>query len=231
MRFVFDEYELDIATRQLLRAGAPLPLTPKAFQLLEMLLRRRPAVVSKEEIFAALWPKTYVDEANIPNLVAEIRSKLGDSARKPRYIRTAFGAGYAFSADASEHAAETPSKREVRLMCSLVGEGRTMPLRDGRIVVGRSSDCDILLASATVSRRHAAIEVRGPRAVIEDLRSRNGTFVRGRRLKGTRELSDGDRVRIGDVVLVFRLFSPMSTTHRIGASALTPRLRRIVGRS
>lgn len=223
MRFVFDEYELDVPARQLLRAGSPLPLTPKAFQLLETLMRRRPAVVSKDEIFGVLWPETHVAEANIPNLVAEIRSALGDSARKPRYIRTAFRAGYAFTGDVVEHTGAATRKKEVPLMCSLVGEGRTIPLHDGKHVLGRASECDLQLTSATVSRRHATIHVRGTRAVIEDLRSRNGTFVRGRRVKSALDLEDGDRVRLGDVVLVFRLFSPMSTTHRIGVGPLTPR--------
>jgi DNA-binding winged helix-turn-helix (wHTH) protein len=231
VRFVFDDYELDVPTRQLLRAGAPLSLTPKAFQLLQTLLERRPVVVSKDEIFTVLWPETHVAEANIPNLVAEIRSVLGDSARKPRYIRTAFRAGYAFAGEVSELSGGVPRKRETRLMCSLVAEGRTIPLHDGKHIVGRGSSCDLQLTNATVSRRHAAINVCGTSAVIEDLHSRNGTFVRGRRVKSALELKDSDRIHIGDVLVVFRLFSPMSTTHRIGVTGLTPRLRKILRRS
>ena len=238
MRFLFDDHELDVSARLLQRRGVAVPLTPKAFQLLELLLRRRPAVVSKDEVYASLWPGTFVAEANIPNLIAEIRSALGDSARRPRYVRTAHRAGYAFAGSAVETtrggaapqaapapaaAAAEPGPRD-RLMCSLVGDGRTIPLHDGKHVVGRGADCDLQVASAAVSRRHATLFVRGTRAVIQDLESRNGTFVRGRRIKRAAELHDGDRVRVGDVAFVFRLFSPMSTTHRLGS----PHFRRAV---
>jgi len=233
VRFHFDDCELDVSTRLLRRRGEPVPLTPKAFQLLELLLRRRPAVVSKDEVYAALWPGTFVAEANIPNLVAEIRSALGDSARRPRYIRTAFRAGYAFVGTVVDPAAPEAAKAPPpsRLMCSLVGDGRTIPLHDGKHVIGRGADCDLQLASAAVSRRHAAIYVRGTRAMIQDLKSRNGTFVRGRRVKKPAELRDGDKLRVGDVAFVFRLFSPMSTTHRISPGGIPIRPRRILGDS
>jgi pSer/pThr/pTyr-binding forkhead associated (FHA) protein len=113
-------------------------------------------------------------------------------------------------------------------MCSLVGDGHRVPLGDGRHVIGRSAECDVQLTSSAVSRRHAVIEVHGPQAVLEDLRSRNGTFVRGRRITRPRELRNGDRLCIGDVELVFRLFSPMSTTHRI---QLPQKLKKAVDRS
>lgn len=239
MRFKFDDCELDVSERLLRRRGEPVPLTPKAFQLLELLLRRRPAVVSKDEVYASLWPGTFVAEANIPNLIAEIRSALEDSARRPRYIRTAFRAGYAFVGTVAEPghtpvpsaSPAAPAAREGKLMCSLVGDGRTIPLHDGKHVVGRSAECDLQVASSAVSRRHATIFVRGTRAVIQDLDSRNGTYVRGRRVKKAAELRDGDSVRVGDVAFVFRLFSPMSTTHRIGTGGFPIRPRRILGDS
>src|SRR5262245_28970688 len=96
MAFRFGDLELSPETRLLTRKGQPVPLTPKAFQLLELLVRERPKVISKADIQNALWPDTYVVEANVPNLVAEIRSALGESARQPRFIRTAVGVGYAF---------------------------------------------------------------------------------------------------------------------------------------
>lgn len=235
VRFHFDDCELDVSQRLLRRRGESVPLTPKAFALLELLLRRRPAVVSKDEVYASLWPGTFVAEANIPNLIAEIRSALGDSARHPRYIRTAFRTGYAFVGTVTDPAAPPlpppPPALESKRMCSLVGDGRTIPLHDGKHVIGRSSECDLQLASSAVSRRHAALYIRGTRAVIQDLKSRNGTFVRGRRVKRPAELRDGDRLRVGDVAFVFRLFSPMSTTHRIGTGGFPLRPRRILGDS
>ena len=63
---------------------------------------RRPAAVSKAEIQEHLWPDTFVSEANIPTLVAEIRDAIDDDARQPRFIRTVFGFGYGFCGDVTD---------------------------------------------------------------------------------------------------------------------------------
>ena len=105
MSWRFGECELDVATRELTRDGRPVPLTPKALQLLELLLERHPAAVSREEIRDALWPDTVVSESNLASLVWELRSAIGDSPRG-RFVRTVRGFGYAFSGDAEPLGAE-----------------------------------------------------------------------------------------------------------------------------
>ena len=75
-------------------------LTPKAFLLLELLLDRRPEAVAKAELLERLWPETFVSDAGLHNLVAEIRAALGDAPRAARYIRTVPRYGYAFHGDA-----------------------------------------------------------------------------------------------------------------------------------
>ena len=79
----FDRFLLDGAGRRLLRDGADVHLTPKAFELLQLLIDRRPAAVAKNAIMEALWPSTFVLEANVANLIAEIRVALGDDASRP----------------------------------------------------------------------------------------------------------------------------------------------------
>jgi DNA-binding winged helix-turn-helix (wHTH) protein len=212
MRIRFGEFEMDSETRLVLKAGARLSMTPKAFQLLEVLIRRRPAVVSKHEIFAVLWPKTFVSEANVANLISEIRTLLNDRARHPRYVRTAHGAGYAFCATAIECGRPPLPPPGPLSTCSLVGESGTFPLVEGDQVLGRGKDCEVALARPTVSRHHARIHVRGVEAVIEDLGSRNGTFVRGLRVSVPEPLVDDDEVSIGGVRLRFRVFDPNRTT-------------------
>ena len=76
--------------------------SPKAFELLGTLVMDRPKVLSKEVLQQRLWPETFVAEANLSNLVAEIREALGDRARTPLFIRTAHGFGYAFCGDATQ---------------------------------------------------------------------------------------------------------------------------------
>lgn len=97
----FGEFVLDSETRQLLRRRQPLHVSPKAFQLLQALISSRPRVWSKRELQDLLWPDTTVVEANLPNLVAEVRAALEDDPQDPRYVRTVHRYGYGFIEPAS----------------------------------------------------------------------------------------------------------------------------------
>jgi DNA-binding winged helix-turn-helix (wHTH) protein len=81
VRIRFSPFDLDLDTRQLTRDSHPLELAPKAFDLLVTLVLERPKVLSKAALLQRLWPDTFVEEANLSNLVAEIRHALGDQAR------------------------------------------------------------------------------------------------------------------------------------------------------
>jgi hypothetical protein len=82
--------------------------------------------------------------------------------------------------------------------------GRQVPLRPGRLRIGALEENDLVLNVPTVSRFHAQLHVRGGRVEIEDLGSKNGTFVNGVALRTRSVLSPGDRLRVGDVELVYR---------------------------
>ena len=110
MRIRFGPFLLDDTTRQLLKDARVVHLEPKAFELLTLLARRRPAVVAKAELHAHLWPDTFVADANLSNLIAEVREALGDHPRKPQFIRTAHGFGYAFCGDAADEPEESSSE-------------------------------------------------------------------------------------------------------------------------
>ena len=205
MKTRFGEFIVDSDARQLLRGSDEIHLSPKAFDLLCVLVARRPNVVPKQDLFSRIWPDTFVVEANLNVLVGEIRRALGDSVQAPRFIRTAHGVGYAFCADASD-TNERPSADADRPLRGWLEAGdRTYSLGSGDHTIGRDPRCAVCLDDASVSRRHARIRVaRTGDAVIEDLDSTNGTFVEGRRVKGERPLRDGDRVTIGSVALRFR---------------------------
>jgi DNA-binding winged helix-turn-helix (wHTH) protein len=95
----FGPFTFDLDTRQLTQGAVEIRLSPKAFELLATLVLDRPRVLSKAVLLKRLWPETFVEEANLSNLVAEIREALGDQARAPSYVRTAHGFGYAFCGD------------------------------------------------------------------------------------------------------------------------------------
>jgi DNA-binding winged helix-turn-helix (wHTH) protein len=211
MRFEFDVCVLDTGTRQLLREGREIAISPKAFQLLEFLIRRRPEAVSKEEVQKALWPGINVSEANLASLMSEVRQAIADSARGPRFIRTLHGFGYAFAGELRERADRRPASGEGHL-CRLAVRGeRDYLFGAGEIVIGRDEDADVPIGSLSVSRRHAIVHVSPEGAELEDLGSKNGTSVNGRRVSRAR-LATGDVIRVGSVVISFEFLSGRLTT-------------------
>ena len=204
VRCRFGEFELDSATRQLSRRGSAIHLSRKAFDLLNLLVSRRPNVVGKEELYRELWPATHVTEANLMVLVGEVRRALGDNAQSPQFIRTAHGVGYAFCGDARDAADNAPSASRARVW--LVSDQRTYALSAGDNIIGRDPKCDVWLDDDSVSRRHACVRVDSgvPSATVMDLQSMNGTFVGRRRITSESALRDGDVIKFGSVAVEFR---------------------------
>ena len=198
MRTRFLQFIVDSETRQLLSDDAEVHLSPKAFDLLYILLTRRPNVVAKEELLQQIWPKTYVVEANLNVLVAEVRRAIGDNAQTPRCIRTVHGIGYAFCANATEIGSAS--------RCWLVGGNRNFVLMEGDNIIGRDPSCNVWLDDPDVSRRHARIRIDSVQrsALIDDLDSTNGTLLGRSSIKTQTPLADGDLIRIGDIQLKFR---------------------------
>lgn len=97
--FRFADFIVDVRTRRLLKGEQEMHLSPKAFDLLTMLLENRAQAMSKADLQQKLWPSTYVLETNLAGVIAEIRHALDDSADTPRYIRTIHRFGYWFVAD------------------------------------------------------------------------------------------------------------------------------------
>ena len=98
MRLKFGDCVLDLGARQLERGNDVVPLEPKMYELLEVLIKRRPAVVTNNELDELLWPEVYVARTSLTRLVSELRAVLGDAPRDSRIIRTAYKVGYAFCA-------------------------------------------------------------------------------------------------------------------------------------
>jgi DNA-binding winged helix-turn-helix (wHTH) protein len=203
MRTAFGRLVIDTDTRQLLEGGKAVPLSPKAFDLLALLVDNRPRALSKDELHERLWPGTHVSDANLAGLVAEIRRAVGDDARTPRFVRTVQRFGYAFSGAASAEGPVAEIPPVAPSVFWLVDGKRQIPLIEGENVLGREPFAGSFTATS-VSRRHARLTVVGERAYLEDLGSKNGTFLRGRRVETTQPVADGDTIELGSVALVFR---------------------------
>jgi DNA-binding winged helix-turn-helix (wHTH) protein len=208
LRVRFGEFLLDTDARQLFRDGAEVRLQRKTFDLLELLVRTRPKALSKKQIRDELWPDTAVGDASLTVAVAELRAALGDDAEAPRFVRTVYGFGYAFAAEAAEEgaAATAPAAIAPAPAARVLWEKRIIPLVEGENVLGRDEGVTVRIDAPGVSRRHACIRVEGERATIEDLGSKNGTFLgeSSTPIEGATPLADEARFRLGRVLLVFR---------------------------
>jgi len=94
--YIFGQFRMDLPERKLTRYDVTVPLPPKAFDLLALLLQNAGHLMEKERIIQALWPKTFVEEANVANLIGLLRKTLGDSRESPEYIQTVPKRGYRF---------------------------------------------------------------------------------------------------------------------------------------
>jgi DNA-binding winged helix-turn-helix (wHTH) protein len=174
--FRFGEFTFDCGSRLLTRGGAKRHLSLKAQQLLQLLVVARPRALSREELYDALWPSTFVCETNLASIINEVRRALGDDARASNYIRTVHGFGYAFCGEVVSTAAASI------VAATLHCEEQTYPLCEGENSVGRAQDCRVVIAANTISRRHALITIFDGAFSIRDLDSKNGTYIDGRLL-------------------------------------------------
>ena len=214
MRVTFGEATLDTDSRQLFRGLLEVRVSPKALDLLRLLVESRPRALAKKELLERLWPTTYVSETSLATLIREIRDALGDDARNPRYVRTVHRFGYAFcGATTSSEPPDIESGRaSTGLGCWLVWEAHQIPLQNGENILGREPEATAWLDAATVSRRHARIVISGSGATLEDLGSKNGTYLRGARVAGPSKLVDGDEIHVGSAVVRFRMTSAVGST-------------------
>ena len=213
MRLRFGDCVFDAGTREVSRGDRSVAVSPKAFALLELLIEARPGAISKAHIRERIWPGVRVSEANLANLVVELRAALGDDARRPRVIRTLHRFGYAFRASARPD----PGALEEAVVASdhaylLIWGRREIALAPGENLIGRDRQAVVWIDDESVSRRHARVTIGPFGAMIQDLGSKNGTYLAGRRIRGSVLLGDRDAFKIGPVTLSLRVVRRTGST-------------------
>jgi DNA-binding winged helix-turn-helix (wHTH) protein len=204
----FGACRLDLDGRRLFRDDQEVHVTPKAFDLLRLLIDHRERALAKAELSQKIWPDTYVTEDGLARLINEIRNAIGDEALHPRWIRTVHGYGYSF-----QGAVEGRMPEDAHFV--LRWASREFPLHEGENVIGREPGVAVTIDAPIVSRRHARIVVANGTARIEDLGSKNGTFVADEKVTAPVALHDGDEIRVGDFSLVFREASAHPTVTQL----------------
>lgn len=214
MRLRFEDLAFDPETRRVWLGDREARLSPKAFDLLALLIAERPRAVPKADIHERLWPGTFVSDSSLPSLVSEIREAIADRGRERPFIRTLHGRGYAFEAPEPERTAAASGPGPDGW---LLGADMEIPLFAGDNLLGREGPGVIVLKSSTVSRCHARIVVTRGGAVVEDLGSKNGTYVNDRRLHSPTPVVAGDQVRIGSLLFTFRPAQPAGATETVAS--------------
>jgi len=159
----FADCILDVDARRVVRGAREVHLSPKAFELLQLLVQHRPRAVSKAELLDRVWPGVFVSDGSLAKVVSKIREAIGD-CEDPPIVRTVHGYGYAFAATIDDERPRAESVKPLRQpVCWLFCGGREFPLHDGEHIVGREPNAAICLNSPNVSRRHARFVVNGRR--------------------------------------------------------------------
>src|SRR4030095_13074760 len=100
--YEFGPFRIDVPGRKLLRDGNPVQLTPKALDILLLLVERKGRVVEKDELINRVWPDSFVEEGNLKVTVSMLRKALEDDAGVHLYIETVPRRGYRFVADVTQ---------------------------------------------------------------------------------------------------------------------------------
>jgi len=227
------------ALNRIERSDRVVHVRPKLMDILTLLAAHPAEVVAQDAIIEAVWARRFMAESVLTRCMAELREALGDDAATPRYIETITKRGYRLIAPVEwvgrPIAAPPPSIRpdagpepslveagvrpgglrprlEPAPPCGVRWGERDIPLAEGANLIGRGPGSAVRVSSARVSREHARIVVSGGRAYLEDLGSKNGTYLSGRPVHARTELSDGDEILVGHDVLVFRFCYPTGST-------------------
>jgi DNA-binding winged helix-turn-helix (wHTH) protein len=222
MRFIFEDCVFDRDRRELTRNDTIVHAAPKVLALLELLIDARPRALTKDEIHKSLWSGTFVSDATLTSLLAELRAAIGDHARMPRVIRTIHGYGYRFDgkvaveAPASRAQCQQPESRGSRFSeqptFRLIVGDREIALGYGEHILGRSNEAAIFVDDAAVSRQHARITIDEAGATLRDLGSKNGTMLNGHAIEAPAPLKDGALIVLGATGLRFRVFKGIGST-------------------
>lgn len=207
------QQETNKATRRLLRVGAwtvdtdsglltqgrsSVRVRPKVMDLLVALAERPGELSSKEFLIARVWPDVVVGDASLSVLVVELRKVLGDDPKNPRFIETLPRRGYCLIASVSDFEAKGKTR------FALASEQTRVLLLEGENLVGRDPKAEARIDSNLVSRRHSMILVTGDSATIEDLDSKNGTYLNGKSVEEVEALFHGDRITLGRLAASYR---------------------------
>jgi len=211
--FGVGHWRVDPALNSVAGPMATAHLEPKVREVLVCLAEHASDVVSKELLLRSVWPDTCVTDDVLTRAIFELRRVFGDEVRRPRVIQTIPKRGYRLIAPVVldiDRTAASPTKEETT--CTLTWREGGVTLTEGIYLLGREESLPIRVPFPSVSRRHARITIGGGAVTVEDLASKNGTFLRDTRLTAPTLLRNGDTLVAGKVRIRVRLSMPSTET-------------------
>src|SRR5690242_11938874 len=189
--YEFGHFRLDAAERMLSRDGVPLPLPPKAFDLLLALIEGHGHLLEKEALMRLVWPNTIVEEANLSYTISLVRKTLGENGDERGFIETVPKHGYRFVAEVRQLRAEIGTQAEPPegIWDAMEPVCGAMPL-DSRFYIVRQTDEQF---RAAIGRRDSIVLIKGARQV-----GKSSLLARG--LQQAREA--GSRVVLTDLQML-----------------------------
>ncbi len=191
--FTVGDWLVEPELGRLSHPGRTVQLELKVMALLVRLAASPGELVTRRDLLDTVWDGEFIADNTITHAVAELRRALGDDARHPMYVETIHRRGYRLLAEVGGALPSPPSST----YSLSTPAGEEVEVAPGENLIGRAPEAAVTIDSAKVSRRHARIVVDGEGATLEDLGSKNGTFLNGARLDAPARLAAGDEIRIG----------------------------------
>jgi len=209
--FHLGEWEVEPELGRLTCGDSTVDLELKVMSVLLCLARSSGNLVTRQDLIDTVWDRQFISDNTLTHAIAELRSALGDDAKRPFYIETIHRRGYRLLVDASESHDTRTNTADTASSFHVVMGDRSVRLENGENLIGRIPWATVTIDSLQVSRRHAQIFVDGSSALLEDLGSKNGTYLNRRPLEAPAYLADGDRIGLGSHVVVLQLAAMVTT--------------------
>ncbi len=206
-RFELGDWTVEPTLDRIWREDHVVQLRPRAMEVLVSLADLNGRLATKQHLIDTVWRTEFVSDNALTHVIAELRNALGDDAQHPRYIETIPRRGYRLVAKVTLHDSAPVSTPTLPARFKLTSDDNEFPLAVGENVIGRGPDATVRIDDPEVSRRHATIKVEGDVAILHDLGSKNGTFLRGERVVEPARLANADEIRIGISVATFRFIA------------------------
>lgn len=205
MPFRLGEWFVEPKLNRISRKEISIRLEHRVMAVLMCLVARAGELVTRRELVDCVWEKGFVSDNTITHAVTELRKALEDDARDPQVIETIHGKGYRLIARVAFERSPSFMNVTTPFPFFAVLQDAEIPLHEGANLIGRGPDVVINIPSMKASRHHARINVIGGNASIEDLDSKNGTFLNGARINQKLPLNSGDLIGIGSFAETIRI--------------------------